>query len=131
MTRSYGFKSQAVSWDFSFADRFSDFTSLMARSRVSSTAMLPGIPAALFMAVTQKLPKASSSSDRSLGRIMAGAARPTCAQRLLPVLANATGMLIKKITRGEVKDVRSFRGEREQSDDVLAIRWRALKVSIF
>jgi hypothetical protein len=38
---------------------------------------------------------------------------------------------VEKTTRVVVKDVRCFRGKREQSDDIpaMAIRWRGLKES--
>ena len=47
------------------------------------------------------------------------------------ILQSFAEMAVEKITRVVVKDVRSFRGEREQSDDnpVMAIRWRGLKES--
>jgi sigma-B regulation protein RsbU (phosphoserine phosphatase) len=49
--------------------------------------------------------------------------------RLESVLAHISDLPVEKITRGVVKDVRSFCGEREQSDDisVMAIRWRGPK----
>jgi len=101
----------------------------MTRDRVCSEVMLPGIPAALFMAVTQKLLKAGSSSDRLMKRMTAGHYRT---RRLQWMIERSAEMMIEKITRGAVKDVRSFRGERERSHDipVMAIRWRALKESI-
>jgi hypothetical protein len=72
--------------------------------------MLPGIPAALFMAVTKTLPKARSARGRA-GDRMRG----------------------KKITGMAAMFVRSSRAERERSDDmpVMANRWRVLQESIF
>jgi hypothetical protein len=48
----------------------------MTPGGVCSAVMLPGIPAVLFMAVTQTLFKAISSSDRPLERMMAGVNHP-------------------------------------------------------
>jgi len=47
-------------------------------------------------------------------------------------LEHVAAMPVEKITRGVIKDVRTFCGEREQSDDisVMAIRWRGFKESI-
>jgi len=92
--------------------------------------MLPGIPAALFMAVTKKLLKARSSSGSPMGRMKSG---PHAGLRLRPIPGWGVEKPVEKIPRGMAGDVRSFRGEREQSDDipVMAIRWRALKESIF
>jgi hypothetical protein len=95
-------------------------TFLLSQSRsvvFHFTPMLPGIPAVLFMAVTQTLPKAGVSSDPASERMAAG----------------APGMPPEKITRGVVEDVRFFRGESERSDDisVMTIRARTLKETIF
>ena len=92
--------------------------------------MLPGIPAALFMAVTKTLLKARSLSDRPMERMIAWADHTF---RLQSILAGAGEIADEKITGAAAKNVRSFRGEREQSDDmpVMAIRRRALKESIF
>lgn len=51
--------------------------------------------------------------------------------RLRSTLEHVAGMPVEKITRGVIKDVRTFCGEREQSDDisVMAIRWRGFKES--
>jgi hypothetical protein len=91
--------------------------------------MLPGIPAALFMAVTQMLLKASSSRDDALERMIPGV-HPASRKS---ISGNASHQLAGKITGGSSRNVRSSRGEREQSDDiaVMAIRWRALRESIF
>jgi sigma-B regulation protein RsbU (phosphoserine phosphatase) len=45
--------------------------------------------------------------------------------RLECVLHDVSGLPVEKITRGVVRDVRTFCGEREQSDDisVMALRW--------
>jgi sigma-B regulation protein RsbU (phosphoserine phosphatase) len=45
--------------------------------------------------------------------------------RLECVLRDVGNLTVEKITRGVVRDVRTFCGEREQSDDisVMALRW--------
>jgi sigma-B regulation protein RsbU (phosphoserine phosphatase) len=45
--------------------------------------------------------------------------------RLECVLRDVASLGVEKITRGVVRDVRTFCGEREQSDDisVMALRW--------
>ena len=89
--------------------------------------MLPGTPAALFMAVTKMPLKASSSRDHALEWIIASA-NPGSRKSALP---RAAHQLAGKITGGSSRNVRSSRGEREQSDDIAAIRWRSLRESIF
>jgi hypothetical protein len=92
--------------------------------------MLPGIPAALFMAFAKMLLKASSLRDHALER-MIGGVHPVARWQSIPT--RASKKLIEKITRGSGRNVRSSSGEREQSDDIaaMAIRWRALRESIF
>jgi len=92
--------------------------------------MLPGIPAALFMAVTQTLFKAGSARDRAAERMIAG---PNLALRLRWFLASAGKIAAEKITRAAARFVRLSGSERVQGDDmpVMAIRRRALKESIF
>ena len=91
--------------------------------------MLPGIPAALFMAVTQMLLKASSSRDDALERMIPGV--HPASRKSIP--GNAAENLPEKIMRGLSRNVQLSCGQRELSDDiaVMAIRWRALRESIF
>jgi len=89
--------------------------------------MLPGIPAPLFTAVTEKLLQASSLSEPAMGQIVSGGYRAWRSQAIMAEMG------VEKITRGLARGVRSFRGESERSNEspVMAIRWRAPKASIF
>jgi hypothetical protein len=72
------------------------FAFLLSRPRqvvFHSTPMLPGIPAAPFMAVTQTLSKVGASSDPASGRVLVGVRK----------------MPFRKIARGVLKNVRFFR----------------------
>jgi hypothetical protein len=97
----------------------------MAPGGVSLSPMLPGIPAALFMAVTKTLFKAASLRDHLKDRAMAGLDGASRRRTIF------TGL--EKITRGLARDVRLVCGERELGNAiaVMAIRWRASKESIF
>jgi sigma-B regulation protein RsbU (phosphoserine phosphatase) len=76
-----------------------------------SLQLAPGDTLFLF---TDGVPEALDRSDHFYGN-----------GRLEAVLHDVAGLSVEKITRGVVRDVRTFCGEREQSDDisVMAVRW--------
>ena len=94
--------------------------------------MLPGIPAALFMAVPKTPLQASPSSGRLMERMMAGVNSTSRWRWVRRVCARAAEISVEKITRVAVGVMRSSAAEREPSDDipVMAIR-RGLKEFTF
>jgi len=77
----------------------------------TSLRLAPGDTLFLF---TDGVPEALDRGDRFYGNT-----------RLEMVLHDLAPLAVEKITRGVVRDVRTFCGEREQSDDisVMAVRW--------